>query len=149
MEVFYAAYAVRKLIEAFKVSDDVASMRINAAKHPAIGRVADLMNWHQIDQLYDLSESEPWQLSLKEFCNQIIHSFVFVPCLGEGRSNLVGLFVSSDHQRARGLFYFDIDLVIQLLEAVAHDDIVCMSLKRDGIDQPLKVTRKSCKLGKK
>jgi hypothetical protein len=148
MEVFYAAYAVRKLIEAFKISDELESISINAAEHPAIGRVADLMNRHEIDQLYDLSKSKSLKLTLEDFCNQIIHSFVFVPCFAERRSNLAGLFVASDRRKSKGLLYFDINDVIELLEAVGHDDIVSMSWKRDSIGGPLKVTRRSSKLEK-
>lgn len=144
-EVFFAAYAVRKLIEAFKVSDEVEALSIECIEHPPMDRAPDFMNRDRIDELYDLSESESCRISLREFCNQVIHSFIFTPCFRENTANLAGLFVASDRQKERGLFYFDIDKIIEILEAVVQDHIVQMDMRRDGVGKPARVVQKSCK----
>lgn len=64
-EVFYAAFAVRKLIQSFKVSDEVESITIVAEKYPPTNKVTDVMNWHQIDELYDLSKKELTDFALR------------------------------------------------------------------------------------
>jgi len=108
MEVFYSAYAVRKLLESYKLSDDLELMSVKAEEFPPIDKVADMMNWHRIHELYDLNQPTPRKLSLLDFCNQIIHSFVFIPLFEDTSANVVGFYVSSDRQKAKGLFYFNL-----------------------------------------
>jgi len=64
-DVFYAAFAARKLIHSFKISDEVESITIVAEKYPPTKKVTDVMNWHQIDELYDLSKKELTDFALR------------------------------------------------------------------------------------
>jgi hypothetical protein len=145
-DAFYMAFSIRKLIEAFKVSDKVEMIAIEAIEYPTINRVVDLMNWHRIDQLFDLSKPKPCKKTIIDFCNQIIHSFIFLPCVGDGNNSLFGLFISSDRLKVRSLLYFDIDRIIEMIDAVISDEIVSMELKRESAVMPIMVVKKSCKV---
>jgi hypothetical protein len=143
-DIFLAAYAVRKLIEAYKVSDELDSSSLTVTTHPHCGLPVDLMNNHRIIDLYDMSAMDEATVSLRAFCNQIIHSFVFVPVLAEN-GGLCGFFVASDWEKDNRLFYFEIDAVIGMLSRVVADDIVTLRLQRAGIGEPCRIVRKSCK----
>lgn len=145
-EIFYSAFAVRKLLEAKKISDEMETRSIKAFRFPPTDRPADIMNWHRLNELYDLTRPSPCQLSLKNFCNQFIHSFVFQAVLNEEERGLAGLFVSSDHKKAENLYYFDIDQIIDFLDAVADDDILTLKMERKGIGQRMEVLVKSSKM---
>lgn len=143
-DVFYAAFAVRKLIEAFKISDEVESLSIVAETYPPTKKVADVMNWHRIDELYDLSKKGTHRFWPKELCHQIIHSFVFVPRLDDDTAGLSGFFVASDWQKKKSLFFVNIDEFLKMLEAVANDSIESSLGQRDPKSGEMKVTAKSC-----
>jgi len=144
-DIFYVAYAVRKLIDSAKLSDEVESIEVEATAYPLLGEYVDVMNWHKLNELYDLSEGRPRAIPLREFCNQIIHSFVFLPLFAEQQSGLLGLFVASDYQKDQEVLCFGIDAIIEALSAVALDDIVEVEMKREGVGKPLKIVKKSCK----
>jgi hypothetical protein len=125
MDLFGALYAVRKLMEARKLSDDVVGRTVAVDTYPPRGKQIHLMNWDKIHELYDL-EAGPRheELSVNDFANQVIHSYVFVPVTS--LDGLQGFFLASDHQRARGLHHVTVDRVIELLRAVGADDITDM-----------------------
>jgi hypothetical protein len=144
--VFYLAYAVRKLIEAKKISDEVEARRVNVDEHAPLGEAVDFMNWHKLDKLYDLASSKPSDLSVLDFCNQVIHSFVFSILWHEEAGGIEGFFISSDRQRAKGLFHVSLDEVLELTDAIVADDIVHSVSRRSSIGKPLEVVVKSNKM---
>ncbi|MFA0889250.1 MAG: hypothetical protein ACC613_09205 [Synergistales bacterium] len=144
-DVFYAAFAVRKLIEAFRVSNEVESLLIVAEEHPPRNKVVDVMNWHRIDELFDLSSKKRRTFCPKELCHQIIHSFVFVPCLDDDTASLSGFFIASDWQKKKSLFFVNIDEIIKMLEAIANDNIESSIGRRDPESGEMKVIAKSCR----
>lgn len=122
MEFFGAFYAVRKLIEARKLSDEMIARRVCVQVFAPRGNPVHFMNWDKLDELYDLDASEGTdQVALREFANQAIHSYVFVPSVtNEG---LEGFFVSSDRNRTQRLWYANAKDVVQVLREVGNDDI--------------------------
>jgi hypothetical protein len=144
--VFYLAYAIRKLIEAKKISDEVEARKVNVDEHTPLGKAVDFMNWDKLDELYDLASSKPKRLSVLEFCNQIIHSFVFVVSRYEKAQGIEGFFISSDKQRAKGVFHVSLDELLELAHAIVADNIVHMVSRRSSIGKPLEVITKSNKL---
>jgi hypothetical protein len=72
-DIMVAAFAIRRLIEAHKLSDDVTGREVVVVQHPLSGRVPDYMSYERIWQHYDLGAGTEYVLTLGEFCNQIIH----------------------------------------------------------------------------
>jgi hypothetical protein len=123
MEFFIAFYIVRRLLEARKLSNELVSQAILLQAFAPTGKPVHLMNWERIDELYELSARPlPAELSLREFANEAIHSYVFVPTYREG-GGLDGFFLASDHQRLNRLLHVDLDQVIHVLREVAQDEV--------------------------
>jgi len=141
-EIFLSAYIVRKLLDSNKLSDEVASSSLRGRAYKHCGGTVDIINWHKIDELYDLSSGEEINLGLRDFCNQIIHSFVFMLLTTNG---LEGFYVASDRDKSSRLLYFDIDVVINTLVEVSVDDIVRLVAIR-GTDGEMKLIKKSNRL---
>ena len=76
-EVFIGCYVTRKLFDTSKVSDSTKAMSHDVTCFPSIKSVTDL-NWHRVDELYDLTSARARSISVRQLCNQVIHSFVFV-----------------------------------------------------------------------
>jgi hypothetical protein len=99
------------------------------------------MNWHRLEEFYDLAHAVAVDMCLHDFCDQIIHSFVFV--VVASAPGLEGFYVASDRERSSGLLYFDIKEVIRVLKRIVRDDIVSSEYVRDQTTGEMKVVRKS------
>lgn len=124
--IFVAAIAIRKLMEAKKLTDRVASLNLKCTRVPLHkgGRVPDLGNWHRVDEFYDYTGASDGTISLREFANQLIHSYIFGPITADSGGKLVGFFVASDNGRKHQLYEFAIEEVIDALRLIGKDEVV-------------------------
>jgi len=119
-DVMLGFFAIRKLIEASKVSDGVAGQTICLAVHPPTGKPVTKLNWHRVEQLFDLSQSAEEQRNLVDICHQVVHTYVFVAAMRES-GGLDGFLFASDRQRHKGLAYLPVAEVIRLFRQVGQD----------------------------
>ena len=80
----------------------------------------DRLNWHRIDEFYDLEKPKNASLTALELCNRLIHSFIFVPDEGPRRT-IAGFFLASDQSRHRGLWYLELAELLALLTETGRD----------------------------
>lgn len=117
--IFISFYAIRKLIEADKLTTSHLSLKWEIAKYPN-KELVDIMNWHKIDQKYDLSKETYENRDLRWICNQIIHSFVFILVFRDSGA-FDGTFVSSDRNKNKCVYFFSRKLILTLLDLVGND----------------------------
>ena len=141
-DVMVSAYPIRKLLEARKLADSTVATRLSVEAFPLVDRVPDLMNWHRLDELYDFDAASETKLTVLELCNQLIHSFIFMP---EGdfdeddatadAAGIAGFLVASDRARSSRLYRIGIDVLISLLRLVGTEDIASTQMTRDSSGQ--------------
>lgn len=119
-EVFISFYIVRKLIEAKKVTDKIAERKIKANSYLVKGKNVTLLNWHWVDELYDLDNCTQVELDVLFLCNQIIHSFIFVPEFNE-QKKLVAVLFSSDRKRNICIYKIELQSIIEILKAIGSE----------------------------
>jgi hypothetical protein len=131
-DVMISAYAVRKLIEADKVSDEVLAQRVKITRHEMIGRRPD--HWVRLtDEAiheYEHNGGTDEHLSLEDLCNQMIHSWLWMLSASVDEQ-FNGVFVSSDRKRAECLYFIPVDVLIRTFRKVGLDDIVHGVMARD------------------
>jgi hypothetical protein len=71
-------YSVRKLIEADKVATSIKRETIALIEYPATGKKVTKLNWHRVEELYDLNKPKTVTRNALFICNQFVHSFVFL-----------------------------------------------------------------------
>jgi hypothetical protein len=120
-DVFLAFYIIRKLMEAHKLSVEVEASQVSVRKIPSAGKPVTYMNWDKIDELYDWSAASRETLPLRELCNLVVHSYIFMPSISEN-GGLDALLVASDRSRSTKLYEVPALGAISLLRAVATDD---------------------------
>lgn len=76
-DIMIAAYSIRKLLNAGKVSDDIANIKINTFVYKAMRTVTKL-NWHDLEKNYEKNYHRKKKY-LRTICNTIIHSYCFIP----------------------------------------------------------------------
>ena len=124
-------YAIRKLSEARKVSDELAARSWEVTLHPLIAtRRPDI--WARVEPrgFYDLTAGESRQLGITELCNQIIHSYIWTISATE-ELEFDGIYVASDRQRTCGLYFVHVDRLIELFRMVGEEDIVYTRMERN------------------
>ena len=118
-DVFIGFYAIRKLIDTAKISDSTKSFNVHLKCFPNLKPV-DYMNWHKIDELYDLGSKQSETKTLRVLCNFIVHSYVFMPELND-EGQLANFYVTSDKDRNKKLYSVSIEQVIKIFELVGDD----------------------------
>jgi hypothetical protein len=118
-DIFIGFYAIRKLMDTVKIKDSTRDLKIKLQWSPNIKRV-DLLNNHRIDELYDLEQRGQEMRPLKFVCDQIVHSYIFMPAENE-KGGLVGFYFTSDRDKQKKLFYIGVQGVIDIFNLVGND----------------------------
>lgn len=131
-ELLLGFYAVRKLLDTFKVSDSTKEMKVDLVVHPAI-RCVDYLNWHHLDKNYDLTSRKSETKDIRFLCNQFVHSYVFMTSEVEGR--LDGFFVNSDRDRHSKCYFVNLNDVLKIFRTVGRDYPSTSEFRRDESGQ--------------
>jgi hypothetical protein len=127
--VFLTAYTVRKLREAGKLPDALARSRYIVYRYARIAGSTPLTpsNWSQLDHFYDLRNGHLEVMPLRDVCNRLIHSYVFMAGPVEDDCPTSGFFFNSDRTRARSVWRMDWSDFTQLLSRLLGEDITRVS----------------------
>jgi hypothetical protein len=118
--VFFGAYAMRKLDDANKLSTSWRGTAVRCTRYPPTGKPPGWLDRDQIDRHYNFEKPQRDNSGARAFCDLVVHSFIFQEFLNDDRT-IGGFFITSDKTKARGLWQFDLDTVIGLIERTAGD----------------------------
>lgn len=124
--IFIGAYSVRKLFDSFKVTTHLSTTSLNVIKYQPTGKNVTFTSRLDIEELFDLENGMSYQFSLREFCNQIVHSYVFV--INYADYGLTGIYLTSDRERNSQLLYVAVDEITRVFELIGKDDPSEMSM---------------------
>jgi len=129
-DIFIGFYSVRKLCETVtKLTDATKLMQVQLCWYPNL-RCVNWRNNHRIDELYDLETRCHESRDLGFICGQIIHSFIFVPCM-EDQGRLCEILFTSDTKKNKKLYSMKIEAVAAIFERVGNDDVTEVHRFRD------------------
>jgi hypothetical protein len=72
------------------------------------------------DRQFDLSKPQPDTISARDYCDLVVHSFVFVALMNHDGS-IEGFYITSDKLRGKGIWQFGLNTVIDLMKKTAKD----------------------------
>jgi hypothetical protein len=131
-KVFLAAYAIRRLFEAEKVCTVLKKKPIPCLRFPRTTTLADFLNWHRLDEHFDLAKPAPSILGVTALVNQIIHSFIFTLEVNEDDC-VTRFFVASDRERTKNLFSIALCDFISLMREIGDDRPSTATFVRDPV----------------
>ena len=135
-EVMIGSFIVRKLMDSNKITTILSNSDVALSYYPFNGRhVPDHFNWHNIERFYDVESHSEIKLPLREVCNQLIHSFVFLPLLDEASRHLAGILFSSDKRRNAYLYEIEAGKLVDVFHSVASSYPTKKSATRDAKGQ--------------
>jgi hypothetical protein len=113
-------YAVRRLVNAFLLSDAVVHHPIPMQAFPARRRQAIILGDESFDVLYDLKAGRAVAHDLLFLCHQAIHNCVFAPVFGADKA-IQGVYLTSDHQRKVALYGIDLKVIQDLFRQIGAE----------------------------
>lgn len=132
-------YSIRKLIEARKLSTSTVETKVALYAYVSRGKSVTLMNWHRLDELFDLDTRTKRELDLLALCNQFIHSYVFSPVLSE-KGTLQSILLSSDRAKSSVLYEIELTQILAVFDQVGSDYPSHGSIRYDPAKGDYKVT---------
>jgi hypothetical protein len=131
---FMTAYSMRKLWESGKLSMSWNAARLPCVRFPLKGEIPDRLNWHRLDRHYDLSKGTRVSLKPEEYCDRMIHSFVFSPVVDDNKS-ISSFYFTSDRMRKHALWMVAIGDICRLIQMTGKDYPSSAHYVRDNEDQ--------------
>lgn len=125
------AYAVRRLSESYRLSDELQERRLEVTRFGATGRLITTLTRDQIDRNYQLEHGTKESRSAVKLCNTIIHSFVWILSADESGVGFDGVYVSSDRDKARSLLLVPLAGMLDLFRAVGDENIIGFQFRVD------------------
>jgi hypothetical protein len=129
-EVFLGFYAIRKLLDAqLKLSFEARDFQTSVNIYKATGKKPDLMNWHKIEQCYDLTSSEKASWSVRQLCNTFVHSFIFIA--RTDKCGLHSIYFNTDRNRFSCLMEISAEQIEKIFTKIGGDEINELKMERD------------------
>lgn len=119
-KVFLAAYAMRKLDDAAKLSTGTLGSPMAVSRFPPARSGYSDANSHRWDEFFNLGNGASIELPRRRVLNLLIHSLVFVEVLGEA-DTFHAFMVTSDQERASGLVQVELTAFVGLMRLAAND----------------------------
>lgn len=115
-----AAYALRKLGEAFKLSTATLADPIAVKRYTPLQPGYSAFNNHRFDDFFDLQNPAQLNLKRRRLIDILIHSLAFIESLDEDE-RCIGFLVTSDHEATRGLLEIQLTDFTALMRQAAGD----------------------------
>lgn len=141
-EIMMGFYIIRKLIEAYKLSNQVVSTKVEGIKLANIGKIVHLMNNHKYYEYFDFDNPKQEKFDLLFLSNQIVHSYVFAPAFDESFC-LSAIHFSSDKDRNKWLYEISITTIISIFDKVGSNYPASSSMYFDETKKDHKVHQKN------
>ena len=119
-ELMIAFFCVRKLFEAHKVSSVSRKYKAEVYATPRTKKNINLINTHDIDDLYDFEKEKETQKSILFISNQFIHSLTIFPYRTPPQP-WEGVVVCSDYESNNAIYRITMEEIIKILEVVGKD----------------------------
>jgi hypothetical protein len=121
-EIFIGCFSIRKLQEAKKLSEREVGRAIPVDVFLSSGkRRVTFLNWNRmISEAFNFVNPKKTHLSTLLLCNQIIHSYIYKEVFDE-EGFLTGIFVSSDRERYKKLYFIALSEIMELFKRIGND----------------------------
>jgi hypothetical protein len=132
-DMMVSAYAIRRLMEAHKLTDALTRTRIPVMRHKRTGEVApDVWSTYRFWDFYDLDSGTQDHISIRHWCNQLIHSFVWRLSCTEDTELFDGAYVASENEKEKHVYFIPVVTVIDLCRRVASEETGSIEWRRDS-----------------
>ena len=116
-DIMISAFMIRKLFESKKIDNIMEKENIKITSYPSNGCKINLLRRHSPEDFFKINTPITNQKSIKEICNQIIHSYVFTLILNDS-NQLVSFWFMSDYNKSEQMIEITIFDYIKILKKI-------------------------------
>lgn len=121
-DIFFAFYAIRKLIETDQITNGTRNYTAKLHVFKAKAKSINKNNQFCLERCYDFSRRKTETLRISDICNQIIHSYIFVPCrFAGGKHPMHSVLFASDKKKNECLYELELIYISGVCRRVGHD----------------------------
>lgn len=135
-KIIISAFVIRKLIHSYKVCDHLTNgniISIEKFNRKNITKEINFLNNHKVEQFYDFDKAYKNNISLEQFVNQIIHSYIF-RFRHSDQGHFDSFLITSDKKKDDCIYKIELSHFIYLLKAVGHSGVCVMRWKNIAKD---------------
>ena len=125
-DIFIGFYAVRKLIENNYISSKLVGKNYAVMAYPYSPN--QTANPKHFLHNYNLFKGSQTPLSIKNVCDQFVHSYHFSPFTPLSRE-MVGVYFCSDREQSKNVFYLQLVKIVEGLYPVSNNSYTPLKLK--------------------
>jgi hypothetical protein len=115
-------FMIRKLLEEYRVSKKSYDYRASIYECRSVHPTITIRNSHRIAELYDLDNPKLILKDISFITNQFIHSCtIFSNRISLQNRNWEGVYVCSEYERNKRIFFVPIAEIIQIFNLVGND----------------------------
>jgi hypothetical protein len=114
-ELFFGFYAIRKLIEAHKLTTELATRKFSILEIPVKYAPSVFDKEPDLEKI-EIGLGTRVPLTIKDICNQFIHSHHMTPLTYEAQ--LIGIFICSDRKCKTGIYLITIFDIVEIYRLV-------------------------------
>jgi hypothetical protein len=119
-EVMVSFFMVRALIERGKLSSKVRSHKVLVVRHPWKGKQVTLLNYHDVNDLYDMGDGIEAKVNVLFISNQFIHARA-IYAARDKRRNWSHVLLCSDLEKTTGMYSIAVSEIQSIFHLVARD----------------------------
>lgn len=117
-EIMVSAFMVRKLFESQKIDLAIKNKSIPTIKYPSNGKKINLLRRLSPERFFDLEKQLPSSITVKDLCDYIIHSYIFLLYIIDGEFKYFR--VTSDKNKFKFMFQIEVRRYINILREVGN-----------------------------
>lgn len=130
-ELMVSFFMVRALLERGKLSSKVRSHELPVVRYPWKGEQVTRINFHDIDELYDLRDGVETKVNVNFISNQFVHARAIFASRDQTR-NWSHVLLCSDFEQKKGVYLVTVSEIQSLFHLVARDWIQWSSMVYDA-----------------
>jgi hypothetical protein len=129
-ELMISFFMVRALLERGKLSTKVQSHKVQVTKYPWNGKPVTILNFADVDELYDFGKSVESSASVGFISNQFVHARTIYASRNETK-NWSHVLLCSDFERKKAIYLVPVAQIQRIFHLVAEDDVTWSRLVYD------------------
>lgn len=129
-ELMISFFLVRALLERGKLSSKVQSHTVPIKRYPWNGKPVTILNFADVDELYDFSQGSDSAASINFISNQFVHARA-IYASRDTTKNWSQVLLCSDFERKRAIYLLEVVEIQRIFHLVVEDDIAWMQLVYD------------------
>lgn len=131
-QIFIGFYIIRKIMESKKCNKTLHGTNYRIYSSPYSQKSGIMQNINHPLNDYNLPVGELELISIKELCNQFIHSYHFVSAVPFGHQ-LVGFYFVSHNLRKEKIYYIQLIIIIEIFISFFKDQKIELKLDTNKI----------------